>query len=59
MMLRHHGDHDTGENKAWELLAASNPAVVCARAGVEFDPGAGTYRVPSFGQDSPSTPSSG
>jgi len=42
---------DAGENKAWELLAASDPALVCARAGVDFDPGAGTYRVPSFGRD--------
>lgn len=42
---------DAGENKAWELLAASDPAGVCARAGVDFDPGDGTYRVPSFGRD--------
>ena len=42
---------DAGENKAWELLAASDPAGVCARAGVDFDPGDGTYRVSSFGRD--------
>jgi hypothetical protein len=41
---------DAGENKAWGLLAASNPAGVCARAGVEFVPCDGTYRVPSFGR---------
>ena len=40
-----------GENKAWELLAASDPAGVCERAGVNFNPGDGTYRVPSFGRD--------
>jgi hypothetical protein len=42
---------DTGENKAWELLAASDPAGVCARAGVDFNPGDGAYRVPSFGRE--------
>ena len=42
---------DTGENRAWELLAASDPAGVCARAGVDFNPGDGTYRVPSFGRE--------
>jgi len=42
---------DAGENKAWELLATSDPAGVCARAGVDFDPSDGTYRVPSFGRD--------
>lgn len=42
---------DSGENRAWRLLAACEPAGVCARAGVDFDPGDGTYRVPSFGRD--------
>lgn len=42
---------DAGENKAWALLAASDPAQVGARAGVDFDPGDGTYRVPTFGRD--------
>lgn len=37
-----------GENKAWELLAARDPRGVCARAGADFDPGDGAYRVPSF-----------
>jgi hypothetical protein len=41
---------DAGENKAWELLAAGDPDLVCARAGVDFDLGDGTYRVPSFGR---------
>jgi len=40
-----------GESKAWELLAAGDPAQVCARAGVDFNPSDGTYRVPSFGRD--------
>ena len=42
---------DTGENKAWNLLAASDPAGVCERAGVDFNPSDGTYRVPSFGRE--------
>lgn len=42
---------DAGENKAWELLSASDPAGVCARAGVDFDPGEGTYLIQSFGRD--------
>jgi hypothetical protein len=41
---------DTGENKAWELLAASDPAGVCERAGVGFDRASGSYRLPSFGR---------
>jgi len=41
---------DAGENKAWDLLAASHPAGICERAGVGFDPCDGTYRVPSFGR---------
>jgi hypothetical protein len=40
---------DAGENKAWELLASGDPDLVCARAGVDFDPCDGAYRVPSFG----------
>ena len=39
-----------GENKAWDLLAAGDPEGISARAGVGFDPGTGTYRVPSFGR---------
>jgi hypothetical protein len=41
---------DAGENKAWEMLAMSDPGLVCARAGADFDPDDGTYRVPSFGR---------
>lgn len=40
---------DAGENKAWELLAAGDPAQICARAGADFDPGEGKYRIPAFG----------
>jgi hypothetical protein len=41
---------DTGESRAWELLAGANPADVCARAGVALDPDGG-YLVCSFGRD--------
>lgn len=41
---------EAGETRAWELLAASDPAVVCARAAVSVDRGTGAYRVPSFGR---------
>jgi hypothetical protein len=40
-----------GERKAWELLAAGQPADICARAAVSFDAGTGTYRIRSFGRD--------
>lgn len=40
----------TGENRAWELLAAGDPAQVCGRAGVDFDPDDGRYRILSFGR---------
>jgi hypothetical protein len=41
---------DTGESRAWDLLAASDPAAVCARAGVGFAAASGAYLVPSFGR---------
>jgi hypothetical protein len=41
---------DTGEGKAWELLAAADPAAVVERAAVEFAPAAGCYRLASFGR---------
>lgn len=41
---------NAGEACAWELLAASDPEGVCARAGASFDPAEGAYRVPSFGR---------
>lgn len=39
-----------GEAKAWGLVAASDPAEVCARAGVEFAPESGAFRLTAFGQ---------
>ena len=41
---------DTGEGKAWELLAASDPATVSERAAVGFDPVSGRYLLASFGR---------
>jgi hypothetical protein len=41
---------DAGENQAWELLATRDPAGVCARAAVTFDPDGGAYRVPCLGR---------
>lgn len=41
---------EAGERTAWELLCASGPPAVCARAAVTFDPELGAYRVPSFGR---------
>jgi hypothetical protein len=43
------GTTDTGEKLAWELLAECDPADVCRRARVEYDQGAGLYRLVSFG----------
>ncbi|MHB8835083.1 MAG: DUF3786 domain-containing protein [Candidatus Methylomirabilia bacterium] len=40
----------TGENRAWELLAAGDPAQVCVRAEADFDPDDGRYRILSFGR---------
>ena len=41
---------DAGEGKAWEMLATADPAVVCERAAVGFDPADGCYRIPSLGR---------
>ena len=41
---------DAGESKAWERLAASDPATVSGRAAVGFDPASGCYRLASFGR---------
>ena len=44
------GVADSGERRAWELLAAGSPEPVCVRSGAAFDPAAGQYRLASFGQ---------
>ena len=44
------GVADSGERRAWELLAGCNPALACARGGGVFDAGAGDYRLASFGR---------
>lgn len=43
------GVADSGERRAWELLAAGSSELVCARSGAIFDPGSGDYRIASFG----------
>jgi hypothetical protein len=40
---------DAAEGKAWEMLAAADPATVAERAAVDFAPAAGCYRLSSFG----------
>jgi hypothetical protein len=40
-----------GEDKAWEVLAQSDPLTVCDRARVSFDRTSGLYRVTSFGKE--------
>jgi hypothetical protein len=44
------GIADSGERRAWELLAAGSPALLCARSGATFDAVAGAYLLASFGQ---------
>ena len=41
---------NSGENRAWGLLAESEPVGVCARAAVEFDFESSAYRIVSFGR---------
>ena len=41
---------DAGEGKAWDLLAAMDPAAVAERAAVGFDAAAGCYLLPSLGR---------
>lgn len=38
-----------GEEKAWEILAAMNPAEVCRAADVSYDVASESYRIRSFG----------
>ncbi|HEY5999853.1 MAG TPA: DUF3786 domain-containing protein [bacterium] len=44
------GVADSGEKRAWELLARSAAELVCARSRASFDAATGAYRVPSFGR---------
>lgn len=39
-----------GEERAWELLAESDPASICTRAQVDFDHSNALYILKSFGQ---------
>jgi hypothetical protein len=48
--MRLMGVADSGEMRAWDLLAAGSPGLVCARSGSAFDAAAGDYRLASFGQ---------
>ena len=40
-----------GEEKAWDILAGLDPAVVCREAGLTFDEASGLYTMKSFGMD--------
>ena len=44
------GVADSGERRAWELLAAGSPQPVCVRSGAAFEAAAGQYRLAAFGQ---------
>jgi len=48
---------ESGEKKAWELLAAADPGVISRAASVAFDPANGLYHLKSF--DAPVTVSPG
>lgn len=41
----------TGELKAWEILKTLDPADVCKRAGVRYDPANAGYTLRSLGKD--------
>lgn len=45
------GIAESGENKAWGILATLNPEDVCRNASVAFDPRSGCYLVKSYGMD--------
>jgi hypothetical protein len=42
---------NTGEEKAWEILAGLNPAAVCREAGLSYDESTGLYAMRSFDMD--------
>src|ERR1700690_506120 len=39
----------SGEDKSWEILAASDPADICRNASVNYDTSSGCYLLQSFG----------
>jgi hypothetical protein len=41
----------SGEEKAWEILSKSDPAVICKDAGTVFDAPGGRYMLSSYGMD--------
>jgi len=43
--------NNPGEDKAWDMLMAMNPASICKAAAVSYDAASLTYRVRSFGMD--------
>jgi hypothetical protein len=45
------GLSESGENKAWGILEASDPDDVCRNAAVAFDRASGCYLVKSYGMD--------
>jgi hypothetical protein len=48
--MRLMGVADSGERRAWDLLAAGSSGLVCPRSGAAFEAAAGEYRLASFGQ---------
>jgi hypothetical protein len=44
-------ERNSGENKAWEILASLNPDSVCRAASATYDPLEKTYTIRSFGMD--------
>ncbi len=41
----------SGEDKSWEILAASDPAEICRNASVSYDTSSGCYLLQSFGTE--------
>jgi hypothetical protein len=41
----------SGEDKSWEILSASDPAEVCRNASVRFSASSGCYLIKSFGAE--------
>jgi hypothetical protein len=45
------GNNYPGEDKAWDMLSAMDPASVCKAAAVSYDAASSTYCARSFGMD--------